>query len=334
MLKLSEAKPGDQFDCFALLCDRQAGKTRDGSPFYRVSFRDDKRSVQTMIWLDGGFFRECDQSWKVGNFYRLNCALEESRYGLQLLLTSIREVVDADREFGFREDDFIVSSRFDPQKLYAELLEIASENLTDDLVKQLVFNILESYQEEISTYPAASRNHHAYFGGYIEHVVSVAKNSLLLAKKYSAMFPDLNPPLDVNLVLAGAILHDIGKVIELDGKPTGAEYTPQGRLIGHILLGRDLLREHAQQIEGFDEEKLLRLEHIIVSHQNLPEWGSPVSPHTLEALLVHYSDEIDAKVQMMATSLLNHAEESSQFTPKDNPMRRPIFKGLTPKKPS
>jgi len=330
MLKLSQAKPGDEFECFALLMGRDLGKTQKDKPFYRVTFRDSHRAVQSMIWHDGGHFRDCDQNWQTGRFYRLQGAMEEShRYGLQLLIKSIRQVTEEDRELGFREDDFVVTSRLDPKKLYRELFELASTHISDEKVKELVLNILTAYQEEISTFPAARRNHHAYLGGYVEHVVSVTNNSLLLAKKYSSQFPDMQPPLDVDLVIAGAILHDIGKVIELDGTPVGAEYTVRGRLLGHILLGRDMLREHAHQIEDFDEEKLLRLEHIIVSHQNIPEWGSPVSPHTPEALLVYYADDIDAKFQMMAMALVNHAEESAEFTPRDNPLRRHIFKGLS-----
>lgn len=332
MLKLSEAKPGDQFDCYALMCAREISKTREGKPFYRVSFRDSHRAVPAMIWHDGGFFRECDQTWAVGKYYRLNCALEESaRYGLQLLLVSIREVVDADREHGFREDDFAVIARIDPQRLYQELLDIARENIRDEHILELVLSILKAFEDDITSFPAARRNHHAYLGGFVDHVVSVAKNSLLLAKKYALMFPDLKPTLDLDLVLAGAILHDIGKLIELDGKPIGSEYTARGRLIGHILLGRDIVRDYALAIEGFDAEKLLRLEHIIISHQNLPEWGSPVAPHTPEALLVHYADEIDAKYHMLAMSLMDHAQAGGEFTPRDNPLRRPVFRGLASK---
>ena len=96
----------------------------------------------------------------------------------------------------------------------------------------------------------------------------------------------MRPPLDKSLVVAGAVLHDIGKLIELDAQPQGAAYSARGKLIGHILLGRDMVRDKASEIDGLDSEQLLRLEHIIISHQNLPEWGSPIAPHTPEALLV------------------------------------------------
>ncbi len=138
----------------------------------------------------------------------------------------------------------------------------------------------------------------------------------------------MQPPLSKSLVVAGAILHDVGKFRELTYRPQGAEYSAEGRLVGHILAGRDIVREFASDIEEFDTENQLRLEHIIISHQNLPEWGSPKSPHTPEALLVHYADDIDAKYHMMAMSLEEETEETAEFTSRHNPLRRSIFRGL------
>ena len=97
----------------------------------------------------------------------------------------------------------------------------------------------------------------------------------------------------------------------------------------HILLGRDMLREAAADVPELDPELLLRLDHIIVSHQNLPEWGSPIAPHTPEALLVHYADDIDAKFQMVAAALTEPAaDDATEFTSRNNPLRRAIFRGL------
>jgi 3'-5' exoribonuclease len=124
-------------------------------------------------------------------------------------------------------------------------------------------------------------------------------------------------------------LHDLGKSVELAHHPAGAEYTPAGRLIGHLVLGRDLVRAKAATIPEFDAETLLRLEHILLSHQGLPEWGSPTPPSTPEALLVHYADDLDAKFQMLAAALAGPVTMSEpEFTSRDNPLRRRIFRGL------
>jgi 3'-5' exoribonuclease len=98
-------------------------------------------------------------------------------------------------------------------------------------------------------------------------------------------------------------------------------------LIGHIVMGRDIVRERAQAIPEFDSEIRLRLEHLILSHQNLPEWGSPVAPHTPEALLVYYADDIDAKFQMMAAVLEGEPAAGELFSARDNPLRRSIYRG-------
>ena len=159
-------------------------------------------------------------------------------------------------------------------------------------------------------------------------MLSVTRTCVFLADKYHDYYPHQQPPLSKSLVIAGAILHDIGKTLELDHKPQGADYTPQGRLIGHILLGRDLVRDKARELGGLDAETLLRLEHIIVAHQNLPEWGSPVAPHTPEALIVHFADDLDAKYNMMARALSAEGASEGQFTSRDNPLRRMVFRSL------
>jgi 3'-5' exoribonuclease len=191
--------------------------------------------------------------------------------------------------------------------------------------------VLEEHAESIKRFPAASRNHHAFRGGFLEHVLSVTRTAVYLADKYIAYYPDMQPPLSKSLVVSGAILHDIGKLTELQEGPDGATYSPAGKLIGHILLGRDLVRETAHTLADVDPETLLRLEHVIVAHQNLPEWGSPVAPHTPEALLVYFADDVDAKFHMMAAALEAEPRDNEEFTDRDNPLRRTIFRGLMSK---
>ncbi len=156
--------------------------------------------------------------------------------------------------------------------------------------------------------PAATHNHHAFVGGWLEHVLSVTRTAVYLADKYDDYYPDMRPRLNRGLVVAGAILHDIGKLREIEERPQGAEYTAAGNLIGHILQGRDIVRE-AAATHPLAPEVLLRLEHIVVSHQRLPEWGSPKPPMTPEALLVHYADDMDAKMQMMFSILRDDSSE-------------------------
>lgn len=328
IVRLSELQPGQVGDCFALLATRERSTTRDGKPYFRCTFRDSARSVTAMIWSDTPFFPDCEQAWQAGRFYKLRCRYIENSYGPQIELDRIREATGDDAADGFDPGDFFKSSRFDLEAMYAELTSLVEAEIDDSPLRQLVAEILVQHAEAVKTIPAAMRNHHAYRGGFLEHVLSVTRLAIHLADKYRAYYTEMEPPLNKALVVAGAVLHDIGKLVELDAAPEGARYTAPGRLIGHILLGRDLVREAAARIDGMDSELLLRLEHIIVSHQNLPEWGSPIAPHTPEALLVHYADDLDAKFHMMAAALETGDAFGEEFTSRDNPLRRHIFRGL------
>ena len=328
VVRLSEMEVGQTGDCFALLSAKERGLTRDGKPYFRVEFRDARRAATAMIWSDSGHFADCEAHWQVGHFYKIRCKYLENQYGPQLDLDRVRPVEAGDAADGFDPAEFYRASRFDVDRMFAELVGIAESEISDGPLRQLTAGLLREFKEQIKQMPAASRNHHAFRGGFLEHVLSVTRTAVFLADKYSAYYRRMQPPLSKSLVVAGAILHDIGKLQELDLRPQGADYSARGRLIGHILLGRDLVRERAAAIPEFDPEILLRLEHIIVAHQNLPEWGSPVSPHTPEALLVYFADDLDAKFFMMAAALEDEPDEGGEFTSRNNALRRQVFRGL------
>lgn len=331
IVRLVDLKSGQQADCFVLLSGRDRATTRDGKPYYRVTFRDSGRSATAMVWSDSAWFEACDTAWKVGACYKVRCRLVDSSYGPQLELEKIRLAEEADRAEGFDEAALVKSTRFDIEAMFVELRTLALERIDREPLRQLVVGILDEHAEAIKRGSAARKNHHAYVGGYLEHVLSVTRNALFLADKYAADYPDMQPPLSKSLVIAGAILHDIGKLIELEGPLAGMRRTAEGELIGHIVLGRDLVRDRGRTVEGLDRETLLRLEHIIIAHQNLPEWGSPVEPRTPEALLVYFADDVDAKFHMLAAALETPGAADEEFTSRDNPMRRSVFRGLRPK---
>uniref|UniRef100_A0A7C4LIZ2 HD domain-containing protein n=1 Tax=Schlesneria paludicola TaxID=360056 RepID=A0A7C4LIZ2_9PLAN len=329
VFKLSELQPGQHADCFAVLVKKDRGQTRDGKPYFRVTFRDVHRTATSMIWADSGWYDDCEQQWQPGQCYKLRVRYLENQYGPQLELEKIRPVDDSDRAAGFQPADYYPSSRFDSAQMFAQLVALAEREIADKPLRQLTVALLRDHAEPLLSLAAAVYHHHAFRGGFLEHVLSVAHTAVFLADKYLAVYPELRPPLSKSLVVAGAILHDIGKLLELEQRPQGADYTPHGRLIGHIVLGRDLIRAKAASIPDLDAEQLLRLEHIILSHQGTPEWGSPIPPATPEALLVHYADDLDAKFQMMAAALsADPAPGQEQFTSKDNPLGRRLFRGL------
>jgi 3'-5' exoribonuclease len=156
-------------------------------------------------------------------------------------------------------------------------------------------------------------------------MLSMTRTCRYLADKYAEKYPDMQPPLDTGMVVAGAILHDIGKLQELDQQSADTIYTASGSLLGHLLLGRDMVRE-AAPAAGVDAETLLRLEHLIIAHQRLPEWGSPKPPMTPEALIIHYADDLDAKFDMMY-SILRDDKTGGPLTSEKNLLRHKVYRG-------
>jgi 3'-5' exoribonuclease len=325
--RFSELPLGVQGDCFVLVSSREKSATRDGKPYYRVQFRDEARSATLMVWRDSPWFHDCDTKWAEGAIYKVRVTVGQNQYGLQVDLDRWRELQDGDREQGFDPWQFAPRTRFDVDQLWSELRGLVTRHVVSPPLVDLMNRLLEPRESIIRTHSAAAHAHHAVVGGWLEHVVSMAQTCVFLAEKYAKTYADLTPPLSVELVVAGAILHDIGKLIELDTTPAGTTYTAVGRLIGHILLGRDLVRDAAREIDGFPPEMLLRLEHIIVAHHDLPEFGSPIPPCTLEAMIVHAADNLDAKLEMMAGALRGTAEGDT-FSSTDNTLRRRVFRGL------
>ncbi|HEY3391643.1 MAG TPA: HD domain-containing protein [Lacipirellulaceae bacterium] len=325
MIPLAELCEGQEADFFALLSDKQELKTRDGKPYYRVTFRDARREVGFPIWSDSSLAEVCRSQWTCGQFYKMRAVLRQSNYGLQLEIKKIRQVENGDEKDGFDPLMCQPVSRFDPVEMFAEMMNIVESRIADKALRKLVSDILEQNREQLLQLPAAKKNHHACVSGYLEHVLNVVRTCCHLADKYGELYDNLDPPLNKDVIIAGAVLHDIGKLRELAVGPSGADYTAEGCLIGHVLQGRDIVREAAIG-RKIDPETLLRLEHVIVSHQRLPEWGAPKPPMTPEALIVHYADDLDAKLYMMVCALKE--DESEGFlTSKRNNLYQHIFRG-------
>jgi 3'-5' exoribonuclease len=322
---LCELAEGQEADFYALLSEKQLKETKAGQPFFSLKFRDAKREIGCPIWSDSPWTESCRAHWTPGQFYKVRALLKTSSYGPQLEIKKIRVVEDGDRNDGFDPLMCQPTSQFDGVEMFAELMNIVESRIEEPQLRQLVCDILEQNREQLLALPAAKSNHHAYLSGYLEHVLNVTRTCCHLADKYAALYSDLEPPLNKDLIIAGAVLHDIGKLRELAVGPAGADYTPEGCLIGHVLQGRDIVREAAAG-RSIAPELLLRLEHVIISHQRLPEWGAPKPPMTPEALIVHYADDLDAKLQMVVCAIKQDTT-TGRFTSTSNPLRQQFFRG-------
>jgi 3'-5' exoribonuclease len=323
--RLCDLAHGQEADFFALFSAKEELTTKDGKPYFRVSFRDAKREVSFPVWSDAPLAVACRDEWVVGAFYKVRAQYRETNFGPQLDIRRIRATIDGDAADGFDPAMCMPRSKREPAEMFDDLRALVVEHVADKVVAEVVTLLLDENRELLLKLPAATYNHHAYAGGFLEHVLSVAQTCVYLAEKYATMLVELEPPLDRDLVIAGGVLHDIGKLRELQLTPTGAEYSESGALIGHMLQGRDMLLEAAAKT-GFTGERLLRLEHIIISHQRLPEWGAPKPPMTPEALLVHYADDMDAKLQMMVCALVADAK-TGPLTTTRNPLKQKFYRG-------
>lgn len=165
--------------------------------------------------------------------------------------------------------------------------------------------------------PAAKDIHHAFLGGLLEHSLEVARLCIDIKRHYEEI--------DIDLLITGAILHDIGKVRELKYS-RGLDYTDEGRLIGHIVLGLEMVEEKIREIEDFPPKLTMLVKHLVISHQGTYEWGSPKMPQTLEAIILHYLDDLSAKVNIFRKAMETDLNEKGDFSSFNKALGRNLYK--------
>lgn len=211
----------------------------------------------------------------------------------QVKITRIRNVSNED---GVSLTDFIRAAPIGS----AELLEVISrviESISDPAIRDIVSFCVDKVREKLAHYPAAKMHHHAYFAGLAYHIVRMLEIGEFLCKQ--------RPFLNADMIKAGIILHDIAKPEEMIAQlGVVIDYSTQGKLIGHIAMAASWITEAALRLElPLDSQQVIGLQHLILSHHNLGEWGSPVQPQTAEAVALHYIDALDAKLQMAEVAL-------------------------------
>ncbi len=280
-LFVKDIKPGEPIESSFLVVRKDTGISRSGSPYLILKLKDRTGEVDARVWNDAERFSE--------RFERDDVVLVRGQTvpyqgGIQINVMDIKRL--AEEEFSIA--DYLPSARLKPQEMIRELDAII-DGIKDRHIKRLLKSIFEDQgiREKFMVAPAARSYHHPYVGGLLEHVLSLCRLSGLVASHYETINRDL--------LIAGAILHDIGKIQEISC--TGSfEYTDEGRLLGHIMMGVELVDSKIKEIEGFPHELAMLLKHMILSHHGHLEFGSPKRPKTLEAMVLFYLDDMDAKV--------------------------------------
>jgi 3'-5' exoribonuclease len=326
IVPLGSLEVGQHADCFVLLAERKPAVAANGKPYFSCRFRDNRRAVTYMVWSDGPHYLDCEKNWRPGKCYKLRCVyFEHDKYGPQVEIQQIREATDDDTPDGFDPLALVERSRGEPAEMFKDLRALVKTEIDGEPLRRLVLFVLDKNADRLHWLPASHGKYYPFAGGWLEHTLSVTNTCLYLAAKYRAAYPDLGRPIDRDLLVAGAVLHDIGRVGEFDG-PTASQSTVAGELVGHLFLGRDVVRDAAREVPDLNPQLLQLLEHLIVSHLNLPAWGSPRLPAIPESLILHHADDLDAKVEMFARCLTRDVA-AGPFTDKDPVLGRPLYKG-------
>ena len=205
IVTLSEMVDGQEGDLFALLTSKETASTKNGSPYYKVTFRDAMREVSFPIWDNSPWAADCRDHWQPGMFFKLRAVYRESNYGPQLDIRKVREVTDEDRDDGFDPSMCRPQSRFDSEAMFGELSTLIEEKIDDQALRELVETILATHRDAFVTWSAARHNHHAFTAGLLEHTLSVTRTCVFLAEKYADYYVGMDPPLDQGMVVAGAV---------------------------------------------------------------------------------------------------------------------------------
>ncbi|GBD36410.1 3'-5' exoribonuclease YhaM [bacterium HR36] len=325
VVPLHALPPGQLVDCFALLAEKIRQATRDGKIYYACRFRDKLRSVSCLVWSDGPWFEACERTWKEGECYKLRVIYSEhDRYGPQIELHNIRPVTDNDRADGFDLAQLVESSRFPVEQLRQELLRWVETEISDPW-RKLVLALLTAHQDKLERLPASEKQYYPFVGGWLEHTLSVCRLVTWLVNYYREYYSDLQPPINRDLVLTVAAIHEIGRVAEFGDELAQPQPTVAGRLLGHLQLARDLVHQAANQVPELSAEQILLLDHLLLSYLTLPEWGSQRLPMIPEALILHHADDLDAKMEMYCRCLRRDTTPGP-FTARDPILGRPLLK--------
>jgi len=279
-------QPGHTVEGFALLTRKERRRDRNGREYLDLELTDASGSMVGKVWADSPAL---NGNYEAHDFVAVRGTVKLYREQLQVSVDACRRAMDADRKVGFDEARLIPSTKEDIDELWNRL-QTALGEVENPVLARLARETLAAYGPRLREHPAAKGIHHAYRGGLLEHVTVMAELAISVCSHYRR--------LDRDLVLLGVLFHDLGKIRELGALPAN-DYTLEGRLVGHVVIGRDLLKERAAAIPELPDELLLQLEHLVLSHQGKREFASPVEPMTPEAFVLHALDDLDSKLNQL-----------------------------------
>jgi len=311
---VKDIKTGDKVSDVFLAAEKNLAYSQKGAPYLNLRLRDKTGEVDGKIWENALAW---DKAFKKGDLIHIQARALVFKNTLQLSIIELKRIEDAEVELA----DYFPVARGDHAEMFAGILDYAAQVQTPCLSALLqAFFKDEAIVPLFKRAPAAKGFHHVYIGGLLEHTLSVVRLLDQTARHYTGINRDL--------LITGGILHDIGKIYEFSYERI-IEYSDPGRLVGHIVMGVEMIDAKIAMIPDFPEQTAMELRHLILSHHGVLEYGSPKRPKTLEALIVHYMDDLDAKVNAFQEYIRDARDEESDWTPYHRLFDRYIYKGRT-----
>ncbi len=290
------------------------GMAKNGRPYMTLKLMDCTGEVEGRVWdrVD-----ELSARFDKDDFVQVSGKASVYMGKMQLVIQELERVDESEIELS----DFLPVSSRSVAEMVSELTSIV-EGLADPALRELMGAFLadEAFVAGYTRAPAAKAMHHVYLGGLLEHSLAVAA----LANDISQRYPDINR----DLLVVGALLHDVGKVAELRYQRS-FEYTDAGKLLGHIVIGVELVEEKLRSLPGFPQELALHLKHLLLSHHGQYEYGSPKRPKTMEAVILNFLDDLDSKINGVRTHIDREPDSESSWTQYHRLYDRYFFKGTS-----
>lgn len=301
---INQLQPGMNIEQVFLVRDKDLRTTNNGQLYISCTLVDRTGNLPARMWQAN---EAIYNAMPVDGFIQARGRTESYKGNLQFIVTALRPI-KADK---VDLSDFLAATEQDVEEMWGELVEILRQ-IKDPHLRLLIKKFMED-QDLVAAYkksPAAMQMHHAFLGGLLEHTLGIARLAVAVCKLY--------PSLNADLLLAGVFLHDIGKTDELT-RDMSFSYTDRGQLVGHITTAAIWVQQKAQAVaaetgEPFPEKTVTLLQHLILAHHGVHEYGSPKLPATPEAMALHYLDNLDAKMHMFFREIANDTDDDASFT--------------------
>ncbi|MDQ6676845.1 MAG: HD domain-containing protein [Acidobacteriota bacterium] len=296
--------------CF-LVHSKEVREKKTGEPYLSLMLGDKTGKIDAKMWDN---VAEVLSAFDRDDFVKVKASMQLHLNRPQLTIFKLRAMEDHEIDFA----DFFPASLRNPDEMWSELRRIVA-GVQSRPIRALLDALLDDPEiaRRYRLAPAAKTIHHAFLGGLLEHVLSLCNLCKLTAPHY--------PMIDLDLMIAGAVLHDIGKIYELS-YDRGFSYTTQGQLLGHMMIALRMVSDKLRGLPDFPEPLRTLLEHIIISHHGHLEFGSPKLPQFPEALLFHYLDDMDSKMECMRNLLDSDRQLDGCFTPYNTSLERSVLK--------